>query len=620
MPPWRYSNAITRPDRYSAAHPYLQFTYLIVQFNTSRFQGQDEFPNFDPGNPLKHEIMRKNLFLPVLLAFLLMPQASITEAASTRFSPRLHQPRDDTAGMNYQSYRITGPIRKRIVNGIDEMEIKFDGDIRIGKDDMSIQSISPGGYLNFSVKTFGNKRELLVTSDRNGRLSYEYHEGRKEVPFEPEGRRWMEDILIDVVRASGIDAERRTDRIFKSGGLNGFLDEIREIVSNSVKSLYFSVLLSGQDLTNQELETVAGSIAASISSNSQCGRLFRDYSGLFLRDNDVAVSYFNAFSRLSSNSERGRIYRSIGTKLDFSNQMLLNAYFQGIDRMSSNTEAGSVLRHTLRNQDLTPPVLEHLFISVAKLSSNTEAGRVLRSVPGIDFGNKQMTEAFFDAVNHMSSNTEKGSVLRDCIGKNMLEGPAMVGYLGACRKMSSNTEKGRVLRTIQKIDLKDPDTREAYFGVIASMSSNTEKGSVLRYALEKYSHNRQSMITLLETTSRLSSNTEKGRVLRACIPHMINEQSVLDAFFRAVDKMSSSTEKGRVLRAMISNGEIDKEVITGILQSAGKISSNTEKGAVLRAVAVKIPEGDEGLRDLYFETARTLSSDSEYRRAMDAIL
>ncbi len=205
----------------------------------------------------------------------------------------------------------------RTNNGFNSMEIKYDGKIHVSDDDKSIRSISPNGYLKVGYRTFGNKRELLVNSDRTGHLSYEFYEGRKEVPFEPEGKKWLADVLLDVVRSTGIDAEGRTARFYSRQGMDAFIGEISQIQSNSVKSKYFKALLSDHNLTDPELIRTADAISRKMTSNAESGRLFREYGVLFLDENNVAAAYFDAVSRISSNSERGRVYRNIDRPLDF---------------------------------------------------------------------------------------------------------------------------------------------------------------------------------------------------------------------------------------------------------------------------------------------------------------
>jgi len=75
-----------------------------------------------------------------------------------------------------------------------------------------------------------------------------------------------------------------------------------------------------------------------------------------------------------------------------------------------------------------------------------------------------------------------------------------------------------------------------------------------------------------------------------------------------------------MLRALIEKGETNKMVAGGILITARRIASDTERGSVLRAIAPKIPKEDNELKELYMETAKTLSSNTEYRRAVDAML
>lgn len=515
----------------------------------------------------------------------------------------------------------SGERHFRFVDGLNAMEIRYDGEITVADDDRSIKDISPGGYLMFSIRTFGNKRQLTISSDHSGHLSHEYLEGTTEVPFESEGREWMEDVLIDVIRSSGIDALRRTNRIYGSGGLDAFLEEIRQIPGNSIKRIYYEKLLEEQSLPSRELQAVAESITRNMSSNSERGLLFRRYADLFLSDNEVAVSYFSAVSRLSSNSERGRVYRNVDEELDFDDPVLTDAYFQGIDRLSSNSERGSILRHTLHHQELTPHAQASLLHSVSRLSSNSEAGSVIREVTRIDMDDEETAEALFSAINRMSSDSEKGSVLRHLLRNDLVGVKNMPAFLVSCSRISSNSERSSVLRSIRLLDLAgNPAITEQYFNTVRGISSSSETGRVLRYTLENHDMDASSMIVFMETVTRLSSSSEKGRVLRTAIPHLIYEIPVLDAYFDAVGSISSSSEQGRTLRALISNGNIDRNVIRGTLQTAGRISSNSELGSVLRAVAPKIPENDAALRDIYMTTAKKLSSDSEYRRAVDAIL
>lgn len=564
--------------------------------------------------------MKKKEFIPIALAVCITAIPCQGSVTSLDVSSWLPAAKEDTSETGYQTYHAARGNHYVSSSPFTSKSVKFEGTIRVSDDDRSIESISPGGYLKISIRTFGNSRELLVNSNSRGELSYEFREGRKEVPFEPEGRKWLEDVLLDVVRSSGIDAEGRTARFYRRGGLDAVLDEISYIPGNSAMSMYFAALLENHPLSNRELSELAYAIVGKMTSSTEEGRLFRRYKDVFLEDPDVAASYFSAISKISSSSEKGRIFRDIDKPLDFSDAELTEAYFAAITRISSSTEAGSVLRHTIQNQDLPVRAQAALIRSSARISSNTETGRILRTLGTLDFSHPEIRESYFSTVDHLSSSTEAGSVLRDALRKNKLDGPAMVALLNSTRRISSSTEISSVIRTITEINLDDAAIREAYFNVIRTTSSSSESGRMLRHTLQTHELNQASLINLFETTKRVGSSTEISSVLRASVPHLIYESAVLDAFFSCTNSLSSSTEHGRVLRSLAVVDTLPRYAISGILLSTRQISSSSEQGSVLRAIAPKVKQGDRELRDLYMETAKSISSDSEYRRAVDAIM
>ncbi len=521
----------------------------------------------------------------------------------------------------YNRQTSNGKYQCKYSDGFADYDIQVKGEIKVNDDDTGIKSISPGGYLKFSKKTFGNKRSIMVESNSKGKLTYEYYEGRQKEPYEPEGRKWMADVLLEIIRMTGIDAEGRTKRIYSKSGVDGVLEEIHFISSNTVMAKYFEALLNNFSLKSDELLTVTSSIANEMSSNTERGRLFRRHSDLFLRDNTTAVGYFNSISKLSSNTERGSILTNISAKIDFNDPKVTEAYFACIDKMSSNTERGKVLRNTERTQELSTQAYSRLLVSTKKLSSNTEMGSVLRSLDFLDMKDPNISTAYFNAIDRMSSNTEAGRTMQYLIKNYHLNEDNYVRLLGSIKKLTSNTEMGSVLRSIDVLNLGSPKINEAYFLAINRMTSNSETRSVLNYTLQNHEMNTNSWAQFFETTGRLSSNTEMGSVLSSAIDYMpFDDETVVDGFFLATSKFSSSTEHGRVLRTMISNPAFNKYTAYKVLESARKISSNTEKGSVLVKLADTDFVNDPEIKKLYMSTAKTLTSDSEYRRVVDKLM
>ena len=515
---------------------------------------------------------------------------------------------------------INGRKQFKYSDSFTDYEVQVKGDIKVNDTDDGIVSISPGGYLKISKKTFGNKRSIIVESNSKGSLNFEYYEGRSEVPYDPEGKKWLSDVLLDVVRITGIDAEGRTKRIYNNKGINGFLSEVSAINSNSISGVYFEALLENFKLNENELISVVSTISRDISSNSERGRLYRKYGGTFMSSNALAITYFENVSKLSSNTERGSVLRGISEKIDFNDPKVTEAYFSCIDKMSSNTERGSVLRHIERHQDLNSAAYSRMLMSVKKLSSNTEMGSVMRYMESLDMTNEEVSVAWFNALDAMTSNTEAGSTLRHLIRNHQLDDDNYVRLLGSTKKLTSNTEIGSVLRSITDLNLANPSVNTAYFIAVGTMTSNTEEGSVLRHTIKYYKMDHDTWNTLFATTGKLSSSTEKGSVLRASIREMPYEKPVLDGFFAATNHIASNTEKGRVLRAVVEDPKINKDGILGVINGSRTLASNTEKSTVLRLVSRTPFIKDEDVKSAYMAAARTLSSDTEYRRVVDALL
>ncbi len=513
-----------------------------------------------------------------------------------------------------------GKRQYRQSDTFSDFDIQVKGDISVTDDDSGIKSISPGGYLKISKSTFGNKRSVIVESNSKGDLNFQYYEGRSEKPFDPEGRKWLSDVMLDVIRITGIDAENRTKRIYANKGVQGVLDEIHEIPSNSVMALYFGALLKNFNLNETELNFVCAAIPQEMSSNTESAQLFREFTDLFLKTNSTAIVFFRSVSKLSSNTERGNVLTNIHTKIDFNDPQVTESYFGGIDKMSSNTETGEVLRYTARNQNLPDQAVVRLLMSVMKMSSNTEMGAVLTSLDKLNMGNSDVSAAYFSTIDKMSSNTEAGNTLRQLITDYDLDDDNYIRLLRSVKKLSSNTEMGSVMRSIKKINLANPEVNEAYFLAINSMSSNTEAGSVLRYTIKYNDLNTDSWLSLFNSVSKLSSKTEMGSVMSVAVYYMPFEKPVLNKFFDAASHFSSSTEQGRVLSDVIESSNLNKYAVIGVLNNAKKMVSNTEKSNVMIKVAGTSFITDPDVKSAYTELAGTLTSDSEYRRVMDKIV
>lgn len=130
------------------------------------------------------------------------------------------------------------------------------------------------------------------------------------------------------------------------------------------------------------------------------------------------------------------------------------------------------------------------------------------------------------------------------------------------------------------------------------------------------------MTMLLRSAKRIPSSGDKAQLLIQAAQQASFNQSVTAAFLGAVDSIPSSGDKVRALMAMAEREALDGASAVLFLDSIAKIPSNGDKTRVLLySLNNKVlPLKDEAVRDRCLDVIEGISSSSDYRRAMSAVL
>ncbi|MTI33466.1 hypothetical protein [Xanthovirga aplysinae] len=579
--------------------------------------------------------------IKLAVLFLLLPKPGNSEILP-------NSPSNQSDSIKRKTY-----IQHTYSNGVSKYSIKQRGEIELTEDEKDIKNISPGGYLKIEKTTFGNKRRLEITSDSRGEVHKKYFENRKELPFESEGKNWLSEILLEVIRSSGIDAENRVNRIYKKGKTSAVLREISLITSNSVKGDYFDYLLEKNDLNDQELIQIVEKIGSSITSNSTRAELLEDHSRVFLDNDKKAKAFFAVLSKLSSNTERGEVLRHIVDDHKLSHSMYIDllkatgklssnyeraevleevneifidkpqayeAYFRVIDGMSSNTERGNVLTDLLEDNNLSAGCLKRLLESTRKISSNTEKGNILEEFIPYFENDKSLIPVFFQTINSVSSNTEKGNILRSLIYENDLKAEAQLELFKSAKALESNTEKGQVLALAMKRMSLNEQAHLALFDAINSLHSNTEKGRLLDHYVNSTQLRGDHNHLFFETVQSISSSHDKAQILKETAQYIpSNDQNSIHNYLETVETIRGSFEQGEALIELIEEVELNKNSLISVLKTTKFIGNNNEKAEILIKVSGLIEEGDKELKEAFKDAASSLSSNYDYRRVMERL-
>ena len=119
----------------------------------------------------------------------------------------------------------------------------------------------------------------------------------------------------------------------------------------------------------------------------------------------------------------------------------------------------------------------------------------------------------------------------------------------------------------------------------------------------------------------MSSDSRRTAVITSLLARGGSDPTILDAVLESSRSISSDRQRGLVLKAVTDRADLSRPTMLAVLRSIGGISSDREKASALIALSLhRVAMTDEGVRRAFLETTRTISSSSEYRRVMEAVV
>ena len=198
----------------------------------------------------------------------------------------------------------------------------------------------------------------------------------------------------------------------------------------------------------------------------------------------------------------------------------------------------------------------------------------------------------------------------------------LIMIVRAAAKMTSDYEKASLLIEVLEKFVADDSLRMAFLSTTSTLSGEYERQRVLLTLLAKDVLSDPTRVAFIKTAAALTGDYSKRVVLtQFAAKHDLSNANVRAAFFSAVNTMGTGYDQQQVLLALMKRvTRLSRDEALGLLTAAKGMSSNSNKSAVLIAVAEKVGLSDDTIRKAYIDAASTLSSDSDYRRAMSAAI
>ena len=364
-----------------------------------------------------------------------VPSCSSVSLHRSGSSTSIHQSSDD----DNSSFQYISSSAGRC------LQVAVWGTVEFAPDERSIRSVSRDGRFYIRERREESDREVEVTPGDDEGPRYVYRVDGERANFDDEGRTWLETILPEILRESGLNARAHVALLRREGGVNAVLADIKSIQSTSAKRAAYDALLHQGGLSDGDLE-----------------RLVRQAG------NDLAGSDGELSAMLSEMTKMGHASRAMA-----------EAMSSAIDHISSDGEKRSVLEHYVGDGDRD--MLLMAARQARSISSDGEKAGYLHStarryLAGDDEG---LRSAFFELTQTISSDAEKHSVLCDALPFAQ-RASVIQAVLDAAKGISSDGEKAELLLTIARQHLlTTPALRESFMRITRSLSSDAEYRRVM---------------------------------------------------------------------------------------------------------------------------------------------
>jgi beta-lactamase regulating signal transducer with metallopeptidase domain len=465
-------------------------------------------------------------------------------------------------------------------NGWTSLTVKIDGAIEFTDDDHDVKSLPPDGHFRLEEGGWPSGRSYDVKADSTGNLTRTYSVGRTSKPLDDEGRAWLQRLLPEVIRDTGIGAGPRVARILRQGGPPAVIAEIGLIHGDGSRRVYLEQLFSQSTLNAQQLKDSAKLIRG-ISSDGDKAQVLTAVDEKYF-SGDLRPYLFDAAESISSDGDKRRVLTDI------------------VKKDAGNTES-----------------LVRAARAAKHISSDGDKAEVLIEIADPYGTSEELHMVYFEAVNSISSDGDHARVLSKLLERHGDENDTLVRVLRSAEKISSDGDKARVLREAVSNYRDDVAVRKAFFDAANSISSDGDHQQVLATLAHRPGIGTDTLGGIANSAQRISSDGDKGLVL-IHLAGANNIELARDAFFAAADSIHSDGDRSHVLIALLDKPGTSSAVAVAAIQSATGISSDGDKARVLLDAATRY-SNDPGVIAALRKAVESLHSDGEYRAVMSEI-
>jgi hypothetical protein len=434
-------------------------------------------------------------------------------------------------------------------DGFQSFNIEMRGKIELTDDDRDIKSMSSDGYLEINKTVFGSRRTLVISPQGNS-LKREYFEGRTPIPYEPEGRKWLAEIMPELVRSSLIAAESRVNRFFKQSGVQGVLAEIDQLESEYVQEHYAGLLVDHPGVTSKDYKTIVDRVAQAVhDSDYYLSEFLRKGLDKFITSKEATEAVFRACDGMESDHYKTEIIKEALRAQPVSVESV-KVILTATNKMESDHYKTEVLSALLRQQNLSDPIVAEMINSTRAFESDHYRTVVLNkalATKGLSSASYQKT---LESLKDFESDHYKTEVLTKLLS-NKLPTEQVFNLVDLTESFDSDHYITVVFQAVLKNQELSDEAFKALVNRAGSLDSDHYASVILNDALEIPNLSDAQLISVISAAGNMDSDHYITTVLVDAAPKVKGgSNSVKDAYRSTAKRISSETYYGRALKAI----------------------------------------------------------------------
>jgi SOS response regulatory protein OraA/RecX len=434
-------------------------------------------------------------------------------------------------------------------NGVgSSFNVEMRGKIELTDDDSDIKSMSPDGYLEINKTVFGSRRTLIVSPAAGG-LKREYYEGRTLIAFEPEGRKWMSEVLPELVRTTTIGAETRVNRFFKQGGVTRVLNEIRAMDSDYVMHHYANLLLSQPGVTNKDYPTIVNAVAGVMDSDYYLAEFLKSNSAKLMSTRESNDAVFAATTKMDSDHYKTEVIKE-ALRTQAASPEAIKSILAASGQMESDHYKTEVLQTLLKQNNLTDATVAEMIAATKAMNSDHYRTVVITKALAKQGLSAASYQRVLESVKDFESDHYKTEVLTNLL-KNKLPTDQIFNLVN----LSTSIESDHYLTVVYSAVMKSQDMNDEAFKTLVDRASKVESdhyaSTILKNALDLPGLTDNKVLSIINSAGNIESDHYITEVLVSAAPKVKTGSAALkEAYRTAAKRISSETYYGRAIRAI----------------------------------------------------------------------